>query len=342
MAGLDAKTVGQLRGVKPPKIQTVKQALAAYHNKVKKEENTFRRGTPVLEETSQEEEERIKAEFFSRPSPSPTDMTDVDAVQEDKELTAKEANSEEGPKLSKSDVVDNEAAEESEPEKSTEDGEPAKPVEEARSETSIEDIQPEKPSEDVQAEKHVEEIPSAEKILVEESPDEDEKKVIDDDEARTSVPDTETMNIEAEENIETKECIVNVTDVLSMKETSNDDEKLTDVQPDKEDTHENNEMDTNEDVVDNPTSANAAISDGDSNVESDEQINKNKETDHQPDSSKDSVDLDDILALMDSDLDLDNLSSEKLKIVFEKCTAHRRKVDNLSDKVAQILFRRLK
>merc|ERR1711915_889527 len=154
------------------------------------------------------------------------------------------------------------------------------------------------------------------------------------------VPDTETMNIEAEENIETKECIVNVTDVLSLKETSNVDEELAEVQPDKEDGHEINEMDTNEDVVDNPASANAAISDND--VESDKQINKNKETNHQPDSSKDSVDLDDILALMDEDLELDNLSSEKLKIVFEKCTAHRRKVDNLSDKVAQILFRRLK
>merc|ERR1719474_1585041 len=250
LAGLDAKTVGQLRGVKPPKIQTVKQALAAYHNKVKKEENTFRRGTPVLEETSQEEEERIKAEFFSRPSPSPTDMTDVDAVQEDKEITAKESNTEGGPKLSKSDVVDNEAAEEAQPEKSTED------------------VQPEKP---------VEEIPSTDKVLVEESPDDDEKKIID-EEARTSVPDTETMNIEAEENIETKECIVNVTDVLSKKETSNVDEESAEVQPDKEDTHESNEMDTNEDVVDNPASANAAISDND--VESDKQINKNKETNH--------------------------------------------------------------
>ena len=78
--------MGQLRGVKPPKQQTVKLALAAYHNKIKKEENTFRKGTPVQEETSQEEEERIKEEFFSRPSPSPTDMAvDLDTASESKE-----------------------------------------------------------------------------------------------------------------------------------------------------------------------------------------------------------------------------------------------------------------
>ena len=52
----------------------MKAALASYHNKVKKElGNLFMKRTPVQEETSQEEEERIKAEFFSRLSPSPTD-----------------------------------------------------------------------------------------------------------------------------------------------------------------------------------------------------------------------------------------------------------------------------
>ena len=82
-----------MRGVKPPKVQTVKAALASYHNKVKKEpENLFRKGTPVQEETSQEEEERIKAEFFSRPSPSPTDMADLDNIAEDAEEEESKTN----------------------------------------------------------------------------------------------------------------------------------------------------------------------------------------------------------------------------------------------------------
>ena len=35
--------------------------MTSYHNKNKKEETSFREGTPVQEETSQEGEERIKA-----------------------------------------------------------------------------------------------------------------------------------------------------------------------------------------------------------------------------------------------------------------------------------------
>ena len=58
----------------------------SYHNKVKKElGNLFMKRTPVQEETSQEEEERIKAEFSSRPSPTPTDIADLDNIAEDAE-----------------------------------------------------------------------------------------------------------------------------------------------------------------------------------------------------------------------------------------------------------------
>ena len=86
LANLDVKTVVQLK-VKPPKVQTVKIVLAAYHSKIKKEENTFRKGTPVQEETSQEEEERIKEALFSNPTPSPDkDMLgDQDTATEAKE-----------------------------------------------------------------------------------------------------------------------------------------------------------------------------------------------------------------------------------------------------------------
>ena len=86
LAGLDNKAVTNLRGVKPPKIQTVKMVLGVYFNKIKREETVVRKGTPVQEETSQEEEDRIKEDIFSRPSPSPTDMAAViDSSQDDSE-----------------------------------------------------------------------------------------------------------------------------------------------------------------------------------------------------------------------------------------------------------------
>ena len=66
----------------------MKAALASYHNKVKKElGNLFMKRTPVQEETSQEEEERIKAEFSSRLSPSPTDVADLDNIAEGRKWT---------------------------------------------------------------------------------------------------------------------------------------------------------------------------------------------------------------------------------------------------------------
>ena len=91
LAGLDNNAVRQLRGIKPPKQQTVKTVLAHYYNKLRREENVVRKGTPVQEETTQEEEDRIKADIFSRPSPSPTDMADIDSSQ-DHEETKEESN----------------------------------------------------------------------------------------------------------------------------------------------------------------------------------------------------------------------------------------------------------
>ena len=61
----------------------------------------------------------------------------------------------------------------------------------------------------------------------------------------------------------------------------------------------------------------------------------------------DDLDLDDLqecdfLALMDKKLDFDNLSSEKLKIVIGKCIEHRRNLDQVTEKISQILLKRLK
>merc|ERR1711970_780572 len=74
---MDSSQVRNLRGVKPPKDVTVKNTLRDFWTKVKKE-GVVRVRAPVEEETTQEEEEEIKAALFSRPSPSPTDMGDLD------------------------------------------------------------------------------------------------------------------------------------------------------------------------------------------------------------------------------------------------------------------------
>jgi len=85
LARMDSSQVRALRGVKPPKDVTVKNALKAYWTKVKKEEGVVRMRAPVEEETTQEEEEEIKAALFARPSPSPTDMGEIDGTDRDEE-----------------------------------------------------------------------------------------------------------------------------------------------------------------------------------------------------------------------------------------------------------------
>ena len=90
LASLNAVTVKSLRGVKPPRVATVEGALKAFIGKCgdkcqdnfSKDEGITKVRAPVEEETSQEEEDEIKAAIFSRPSPSPTDMGDVDIFDE--------------------------------------------------------------------------------------------------------------------------------------------------------------------------------------------------------------------------------------------------------------------
>jgi len=83
LASMDSSQVRTLRGIKPDKEFTVKNALKIFWNKVKKEEGVVRMRAPVEEETTQEEEEEIKAALFARPSPSPTDMGDFEGVDND-------------------------------------------------------------------------------------------------------------------------------------------------------------------------------------------------------------------------------------------------------------------
>ena len=87
LAGLDNNAVTKIKGIKPPKQQTVKSVLSQYYARLRREENALRKGSPVQEETSQEEEDRIKEDIFSRPSPSPTDMADPDTSQDGSEQT---------------------------------------------------------------------------------------------------------------------------------------------------------------------------------------------------------------------------------------------------------------
>ena len=169
-----------MRGVKPPKVQTVKAALASYHNKVKKEpENLFRKGTPVQEETSQEEEERIKAEFFSRPSPSPTDMADLDNIAEDAEEEESKTNVE--PSVHEGKKEENVEADDQP--STTDKGEKVPEGDEQETISKEGEISKEITTETVK------------KILVEESPEEDVKEHdLETTDAVTTVPDTESLD----------------------------------------------------------------------------------------------------------------------------------------------------
>jgi len=90
LARMNSSEVRALRGVKPDKEVTVKNVLKGFWNKVKKDEGVVRIRAPVEEETTPEEEEEIKAVLFARPSPSPTDMGDIDnAMREEEEAVEK-------------------------------------------------------------------------------------------------------------------------------------------------------------------------------------------------------------------------------------------------------------
>jgi len=85
LARLTPSEVRTLKGIKPPKEVTVKNALKQLYLRLKKTteneggdlENTMveiKKSPVVDKETTPDEEEDIKADLFSRPSPSPTDL----------------------------------------------------------------------------------------------------------------------------------------------------------------------------------------------------------------------------------------------------------------------------
>jgi len=95
LARMNSSEVRALRGVKPDKEVTVKNVLKGLWSKVKKDEGVIRIRAPVEEETTPEEEEEIKAVLFARPSPSPTDMGDIDNAMREEEEGVEENEEEE-------------------------------------------------------------------------------------------------------------------------------------------------------------------------------------------------------------------------------------------------------
>jgi len=87
LAIMDPSQIRILRGVKPNKVDSVKNTLKTLHKKLLKEgkmvdEKKEKAKAPVEEVTTPEDEEKIKEDLFHRPSPSPTDLgfSPLDAI----------------------------------------------------------------------------------------------------------------------------------------------------------------------------------------------------------------------------------------------------------------------
>ena len=316
LAALDVKTVGQLRGVKPPKQQTVKIALAAYHNKIKKEETSFRKGTPVQEETSQEEEERIKAEFFSRPSPSPTDMAAVLDAETDEPNVEMEptANGDEGNQGSKD-------------EEEKVDGES-----------------------EIKEGKNLDFDERKNKVLVDESPeDENEVKISAEDknDSPKFVSETETMTVEQGED---EAAASNTTDNVIQDEPqtqktleTSEVEKSDEITEDPSPNHQNMDEAASPDQVSSPaeakedktetvSAANPIVEDNNENDIVQDNGNGLNEPSEETNSE---VDLSKIMAVLEkTDLDLTKCSNESLKRLYNQA-------ETFKGNVAKILFGRL-
>lgn len=317
--------MGQLRGVKPPKQQTVKLALAAYHNKIKKEENTFRKGTPVQEETSQEEEERIKEEFFSRPSPSPTDMAvDLDTASEAKEKQTS-INTETGPE---------DSAVEKEEEHSS--------VPEEKLVTSLSTSREEnKTSEEVEEETVSQETPGENEtmcrtteqgniILAEESPE--DNNLTPQEGTIKFIPETESLIPEGGETSEASTGLQSCNEVASEL-----------VKPPMVD--DASEMETNESC--NGTEADdegAAKTTDDKKEEEEEEAAQEQSSDlNEKEERKNDLDLTNIMAVMsDSELDLSSLPTGTLVEMYERFSFHQREVNQFRENLSKIIFGRIK
>jgi len=87
LAVMDPCQIRTLRGVKPNKVDSVRNTLKTFHQKLLKEGKMVEAKketakAPVEEVTTPEDEEKIKEDLFLRPSPSPTDLgfSPLDAI----------------------------------------------------------------------------------------------------------------------------------------------------------------------------------------------------------------------------------------------------------------------
>ena len=326
LANLDAKTVGKLKGVKPPKQQTVKLALTAYHNKIKKEENTFRKGTPVQEETSQEEEERIKEEFFSRPSPSPTDMAvDLDSASE-----AKEKMSNNITENVTGDIIVEKEKEDSTLEKEESVTTLSSTKEESKTVVVVEEenLSKETSGEDEPMGKTAEQ---GNAILAEESP-EDNDQIPADEGAVKFIPETQSMSPAVESSEASSELKIS-------DENASELVKPTMINDDEADEGQN--METNEGSDDTEQGKEAATNRDDENKEEEAQEQSSDITDNEEE--KKELDLTNIMAVMNNtDLDLSSLPTWTLVELYGKFSFHQREVDQFKENLSKIIFGRIK
>ena len=289
LAGLDNKAVTNLRGVKPPKIQTVKMVLGVYFNKIKREETVVRKGTPVQEETSQEEEDRIKEDIFSRPSPSPTDMAAViDSSQDDSE----------DQKESKEDV---------------------KTV-------------PDTESLDVQVEEEVKTVPAVDVPTVEEVKTVPETESITEHPQEEDVPEKVESPGMQEESI-TKVSVEDSEDQKDGMEVDDGGDEVASVEntPDSTSSVEN--------IPETPTPAEevqektAEKSEGESPGNEDIGIESG---------SHPILNVSDVKSVLDSDIDPNTLSDTDIKTLISTLFDHSKKVEAMKEKAVQVLANRLR
>ena len=333
LANLDVKTVVQLK-IKPPKVQTVKIVLAAYHNKIKKEENTFRKGTPVQEETSQEEEERIKEALFSNPTPSP-----------DKDMTGDQDTASEAKEKQPIDIT--EAATEAVTDAVTEEAVIEK--EDSNVDEGVEFVEEDKLAQETSGKV---ETPTeqANAILAEESPEDNNSTP--QEGSVNFIPETESFspvkvnsneasdegnNCDENEgglvkpSFVVEEMEVGVKDIEEAEtiekpvETEQDEETAAKIGKDEEKKEQDIDTDAKE---------------GEKNEDTPDQ---EKEKIKEGSVSHSTHEKKDIMAVMnDTELDLSSQSTKDLIELYERISSHQKEVDQFKDNISKILFARMK
>ena len=359
LAGLDNNAVRQLRGIKPPKQQTVKTVLAQYYNRLRREENVVRKGTPVQEETTQEEEDRIKADIFSRPSPSPTDMADIDSSQ-DHEETKEESN-----ELTREDS--NERAEEDSNEQAEEDS-----IKEAEMESNTDNKEDSNEKENVEEDSEKENKEnSVEKENVEEDTHKDaiqeesiEKNsnseiTQEENDSVTTVLETQSFEEEVEKTekgnkIDESPIEINTEDVpvVSVGPVDGLDEEVTAPEDgmEVEETPAALVENTPDSAVglpseETPEEMGEAAQRWEEEENTEENIEKEEEEITPVTETPNTVnenDIDVVSIVNDRDFDLNNLTTGELKTLIRNLFEYSKKVGDIQEKAVQVLTSRIK